>query len=284
LSDIQIIGDDGSLVLSNEAGGSLLLTADDGAAMQLAADDGGAVTLSGEADAELVLFSEKATFGIPSGGSAGQVLAKVSGADYDAGWVSAAVSVFVRIAASIFPADPGVGLLVDAVVKYCGQPSLVVRAGQGVWNLVQPLVARMGFSLWVPTLGSAVVPGLLGCPTLTALGTATARAPAATNKARRMARLGYVSVATVGGFAGHYPTVLGRSLGDGTDGGFLYIFRFVVSDAAAVAGARMFCGLRNAVTAPTNVEPSTLTNQIGVAQLSTSNMVAPRRKQLLIWV
>jgi hypothetical protein len=89
LSDILIIGDDGSLVLANEAGGSLLLTADDGAAMQLIADDGGAVTLNGEADAELVLSSEGPTFGIPSGGSAGQILAKVSGADYDAGWVPA---------------------------------------------------------------------------------------------------------------------------------------------------------------------------------------------------
>jgi hypothetical protein len=55
------------------------------------------------------------------------------------------------------------------------------------------------------------------------------------------------------------------------NGGFLYACRFVVADAAAVAGARMFVGLRNAVTAPTNVEPNAQTNFVGVGQLSTSN-------------
>ena len=54
-------------------------------------------------------------------------------------------------------------------------------------------------------------------------------------------------------------------------GGFHYVCRFVPSDAANVSGARMFIGLRNAIAAPTNVEPSTLTNCIGVAQISTSN-------------
>lgn len=90
--------------------------------------------------------------------------------------------------------------------------------------------------------------------------------------ATRMKRLGYVSSATAGNSSGHYATAAQHTIGDGSGlGGFLYVVRFVVSDAATVAGARMFVGLRNATSAPTNVEPSTLTNCLGVAQLSTSS-------------
>ena len=52
-------------------------------------------------------------------------------------------------------------------------------------------------------------------------------------------------------------------------GGFFSSFRFGFSDAAAVTGARAFVGLSATTTAPTNVEPNTLVNCIGVAQLST---------------
>ncbi|MEO8784837.1 MAG: hypothetical protein ABI221_00685, partial [Candidatus Saccharimonadales bacterium] len=48
------------------------------------------------------------------------------------------------------------------------------------------------------------------------------------------------------------------------NGGFYKIFRFGCSDPAAVFGARMFCGISNNTSAPTNVEPSTLLYSIGV--------------------
>lgn len=60
-----------------------------------------------------------------------------------------------------------------------------------------------------------------------------------------------------------------RELGGGL-GGFFIRYRFGVSDAASVTGARMFIGLAAATTAPTNVEPSALVNCIGIAQLSSS--------------
>ncbi len=47
--------------------------------------------------------------------------------------------------------------------------------------------------------------------------------------------------------------------------------RIAPSDAAVVAGARMFCGFSTATGAPTNIEPNTLTNCVGVGQLSTSS-------------
>lgn len=41
-------------------------------------------------------------------------------------------------------------------------------------------------------------------------------------------------------------------------------FRFGISDASLVASPRMFLGMSSSVATPTNVEPSTLTNVIGV--------------------
>ena len=52
-------------------------------------------------------------------------------------------------------------------------------------------------------------------------------------------------------------------------GGFFFSIRFAFSDAASVADARAFVGLSSSVAVPTNVEANTLTNSIGVAQLST---------------
>jgi hypothetical protein len=86
----------------------------------------------------------------------------------------------------------------------------------------------------------------------------------------RTRRLGYVSVATAAGFAGNFSTTAQWTTGNGTGlGGFFFSCRFGISDAAAVTGARAFVGLTSSVATPTNVEPSTLLNAIGLSQLST---------------
>jgi len=59
-------------------------------------------------------------------------------------------------------------------------------------------------------------------------------------------------------------TVAQVTIGTGTLGGFYKIIRFGISDAAAVSGARMFVGMSSSTAAATNVEPSTLTNCIGI--------------------
>ncbi len=126
---------------------------------------------------------------------------------------------------------------------------------------------------WNVQGNGTTLPGNDGFIASTALGTATARNVAATNMATRARRLGYVSAATAGSLSGHYQATAQFTIGaTGGIGGFFYVCRFVVSDAAAISGARMFVGLRNAVAAPTNIEPSTgQTNMVGAAQISTSN-------------
>ena len=135
----------------------------------------------------------------------------------------------------------------------------------GLDSALQPLLARNKIGYWNPPGNATTVPGVFGftAPTVTGF-TATIRSVATTNHFTRMRRLGYVTAATAGTVGQWRQTVHQYTTGDGAGlGGFTYIIRFGISDAAAVAGARMFIGMRNSAT-PSNVEPSTLTQCVGV--------------------
>lgn len=169
------------------------------------------------------------------------------------------------------PAAPAAGTMNLFAMDLAGRDMLGTRVPAGPANVMQVLMGRSKIGYWSPPGNGNSTPGVFGFATPTALGTATARNVATASLFTRMRRLGYVSAATAGSLSGHYSTVAQFSIGDGAGlGGFLAVFRFGVSDAATVSGARMFVGMRNATSAPTNAEPNTLTNALGVAQLSTS--------------
>jgi hypothetical protein len=136
----------------------------------------------------------------------------------------------------------------------------------GLDSVLQPLLARNKVGYWCPPGNANTIPGVLGftAPTITGF-TATARNVTTTNLFTRMRRLGYVTAATAGAVGHWRQTITQYTVGDATTqlGGFTYIIRFGISDAAEVAGARMFMGMRVAST-PSNVDPSLLTNCIGV--------------------
>lgn len=134
----------------------------------------------------------------------------------------------------------------------------------GLDTPLQPFLAGNSIGYWRPQGNSTTVPGVLGYGALTAVGTATARNVTTTSLFTRMRRLGYVSAATVGALASLRQASAQITLGDGTLGGFMKVCRFGISDAAIVSGARMFVGISSSTSAPTNVEPSTLTNCCGV--------------------
>lgn len=140
-----------------------------------------------------------------------------------------------------------------------GRRVLMVRYGAGV-------------SSAAATASGAFI-GLPAAPVTS--GTNTQRVASTTSAATRCGRLGLVSSATAGTVIYWVlGTAAGFFLGDGNSpglGGFMHVWRFVPSDAATVSGARMFLGMSSSVATPTNVEPNTLTNSIGIAQLSTSN-------------
>lgn len=135
----------------------------------------------------------------------------------------------------------------------------------GLDSSLQPLLARNKIGYWCPPGNGSTVPGVLGftAPTVTGF-TATARNVATTNLFTRMRRLGYVTTAVAGQVGQWRHGSMQFTIGNGsTLGGFTYIIRFGTSDAATVSGARMFMGMRSNAT-PTNVEPSTITNCVGI--------------------
>lgn len=144
----------------------------------------------------------------------------------------------------------------------------------GLDSALQPLLARNKIGYWNPPGNATTVPGVFGftAPTVTNF-TATARYVVTTNMFTRMRRLGYVTAATAGSIGNWRVGINQYTLGVGTGlGGFTFIMRFGISDATLVTGARMFMGMRVSAT-PTNVEPSTLTNCIGMGHgASDTNM------------
>jgi hypothetical protein len=142
---------------------------------------------------------------------------------------------------------------------------------QGLDTTLQPFFARNKIGYWDPPGNATTIPGVFGLTALTAVGTATARNVATTNLATRMRRLGYPSNAAGGSLGGAYINLAQFSCGSGANNGsgFMLVERWVESDPAVVAGKRSFAGVSSNIAAPTNVQPSTLTNSIGVGQQST---------------
>ena len=170
------------------------------------------------------------------------------------------------------PATPPTNYGTIFIKKIAGR---VMAAQIGPSGLDTTLQANLGgnkVALWMPPGGSTTVPGVFGMAALTATGTATARPVATTNLLTRMARLGFVSAATAAALTGAREAVAKYTTGAGPGlGGFFARYRFGVSDAATVAGARMFIGLDALTAGPTNIDPSTKINCIGVGQIATSN-------------
>ena len=158
-------------------------------------------------------------------------------------------------------------------IKKIGGRMMAAQIGpSGLDTTLQANLGGNKVAMWMPPGGSTTVPGVFGMAALTATGTATARTVGVANLLARMTRLGYVSAATAGALAGGREAVAKYTTGAGPGlGGFFARYRFGVSDAATVAGARMFIGLDALTAAPTNIDPSTKVNCIGVAQIATSN-------------
>lgn len=106
----------------------------------------------------------------------------------------------------------------------------------------------------------------VGAATLTAAGTATAANIATTNRHTQMHRLDYlVTTPTTSAIAGVRSSAAQYFIGNTAgSGGFYFACRFGPATGVSVTGNRCFTGMTSSTTAPTDVEPSTLTNMIGV--------------------
>lgn len=150
--------------------------------------------------------------------------------------------------------------------KISGRMLPAFNGPNNIDSSLQPFFARNHIGLFRPT-GNSTTVHVVGIAPATATGfTATSRNVTFTNFYTRMLRIGYVSTATVASVGQFRSTAAQFTVGNSSTGlgGFFQIIRFGISDAAAVAGARMFIGIRESSQAPSNVEPNTLTNCIGV--------------------
>ena len=170
------------------------------------------------------------------------------------------------------PAVPGADYGTIFMKKVAGRMMAAQIGPSGLDTTLQANLGGNKVALWMPPGGSTAVPGVFGMAALTTSGTATSRAVATTNLLTRMTRLGFVSAISVGALAGGREAVAKYTTGAGPGlGGFFARYRFGVSDPATVAGARMFVGLDALTAAPTNIDPSTKVNCVGVGQIAASN-------------
>lgn len=237
---------------------------------------------------------------LPGGGLVGQVLAKTSVTDYAVGWMTPAVGtgspggavdqVQVNNGAGAFaglanvkghggdliltgvtPTTPPAGAIKLFVKNNAGRMLAAIVGPSGLDVSLQSHLGRNKIGRWMPGGNATTAPLGDGITAPTATGTATARSVATTNMLTSMRRLGYVSAATAAALCGVRTGVAQFWRGNSANlGGFHFIARFAVSDAATVAAARMFVGFSGTVAAPTNVEPNTINNSVGIGQISTS--------------
>lgn len=170
------------------------------------------------------------------------------------------------------PAIPPVDRLVLFGMRFGPSGGRVMAAAMGPSGMdypLQPSIWRQKISRWNAPSNATSAPGVDGMPVLSAGGAFTSRAVATTNALTRAKRLGYVSTTTAGNYAGVFQTAAQFTLGNGTVGGFFMACRFGVSDATLQTAARTFIGMSSSVAAPTNVDPATLTNAIGLGHAAS---------------
>lgn len=163
--------------------------------------------------------------------------------------------------------DPGASApgTLTVYAKEVAQRLLLKTVGpSGLDTALQPILARNKIGM-LTAPGNATTVAVMGAYTVpTAVGTATARSVTTANLFTRMRRIGYVSATAAGSLASVRVAAGQITVGGALGGGFFKVIRFGISDAALVSGARTFVGVSSSTAAATNVEPSTLTNVIGV--------------------
>jgi len=147
-----------------------------------------------------------------------------------------------------------------------GTDEKVVTA-DGTGTLLRALTSPNGMKRvkWAVGNGNGTTLGQVGW-TVNAIGTATTINVSTTNRYTQSPGLEFlVTVAATNAIAGFRETATQNFIGGSAgDGGFTFICRFGPATGVATATTRMFTGVGSSAAAPTDVEPSSIVNQIGV--------------------
>lgn len=203
-----------------------------------------------------------------SGGTA------ISGLNWNADHVIDADGVTMQKSAAI-PATPAAGSLVlfARTIGNGALPAYIDQSGNS--GSLQPFFGRNKIGLWAPIGSSSSAVAGLGVNAPSTTGSMVARDVQTTNFFSAAVRSGYSSAATAGSSAGPRLDKLQYWRGNGAGlGGFRIVLVYGCSDAATVSGARSFAGLTGSTTAIGNLNPSTLTNIIGVGTDSSETTLS----------
>lgn len=163
------------------------------------------------------------------------------------------------------PAAPPADTARAFMREIANRAMLAVMGPSGLDSALQYHLGRNKVALWSPA-GNSTTISAVGAAALTAVGTATAANVATTNRHTYQKRLEYLvttaATTAVAGFryAAAQWTIGGPSAGDG---GFHMICRWGPATGVTTATNRCFVGM-GPTAAPTDVEPSTITNMIGM--------------------
>lgn len=211
------------------------------------------------------------TWAAPGGGGGGSPGGSANEVQYNdgAGGFAGAADVEIeggqlRLPAISTPTVPSAGGLKMFGRTISNRVMPAFMGPSGLDTAVQPLLGRNRVAAVWPQ-GNGTVLAAWGI-TLTATGTATAANVATTNTHTWMKRLDYlVTTAATTAVAGwrYSAAQFGRGNAAGR-GGFTFICRWGPATGVATATNRAFVGMTNSTAAPTDVNPSTLTNMFGM--------------------
>lgn len=168
------------------------------------------------------------------------------------------------------PERPAGGATTDQQLQIFNKPiagraSLAQVGPYGLDTVLQPHLGRNKVSLWYPA-GNATAITVIAAVALSATGTATASNFTVANRYFRQKRVEYLattaSTTAVAGFRnGSAMWTIGGGAGDG---GFTFVCRFGIATGCSNPNHVCFVGVSSLTTNPTSVQPSSLSNHIGV--------------------
>ncbi len=164
------------------------------------------------------------------------------------------------------PATPAAGGLKLFAKGVAGRLLAATLGPSGLFTTLQPNLGRNRIATWAPAGNSTTIVAD-GAAALTATGTATAANIATTNRHTYMRRLEFlVTVAATTAVAGWRGAAAMFGVGGvaAGDGGFHFICRWGPATGVATTTNRGFVGMASSIAAPTDVEPSTITNIVGM--------------------
>ena len=181
-------------------------------------------------------------------------------------WTAGATSADPLDLSDSNPAAPAAGVARVFGRSVGGRMMPAFKGPSGLDSALQPSFSRNKVSFVIPQ-GNSVSTANIGL-TLTANGTATLTNVATTNLHNSMRRLNYLtttaSTSATCGFR-HSAAMWFRGTPGTGLGGFHFTCRFgPATGAAANATRRAFCGFSSSTVLPTDVDPTTISNIIGV--------------------